>query len=190
MPSAPAPAPPVAEEAPLVALGEDATLAELPGLHGTADDSDEAQDDVLRDIYARETNAHVATVREYLRVEAQRPQPHVLTEPVYRACHTLSGSSTMAEARHGIRLAQPVDHWLRKSFESGVGLTTPDLSLLGDCMTAMETVASNLDESTGYFISHGRLLEKLSDAEQRSRPAHRREHRGRAPQRALPAHHP
>ena len=155
----------VPAEDPLVALGEDATLAELPGIHGAADESDAEQDDVLRDIYTRETNAHVATVREYLRVEAQRPQPHVLTEPVYRACHTLSGSSTMAEARHGIRLAQPVDHWLRKSFESGVGLTTPDLAVLGDCMSAMESVASNLDESTGYFISHGRLLEKLAEAE-------------------------
>ncbi len=97
-------------------------------------------DDALRDIYTRETNAHVATVREYLRHEAPRPQPHVLSEAVYRACHTLSGSSTMAEARHGIRMAQPLDHWLRKSFESGVGLTTSDLQVLGDCMTAMETV--------------------------------------------------
>jgi chemosensory pili system protein ChpA (sensor histidine kinase/response regulator) len=126
---------------------------------------EEVRDDVLRDIYTRETNAHVATVRDYLRQEQQRPQPHELTEAVYRACHTLSGSSTMAEARHGIRLAQPVDHWLRKSFDSGVGLTTPDLEVLGDCMTAMESVASHLDESTGYFVAHGRLLERLSDAE-------------------------
>jgi chemosensory pili system protein ChpA (sensor histidine kinase/response regulator) len=123
------------------------------------------QDDVLRDIYARETNAHVATVRDFLRQEAQRPQPHLLTETVYRACHTLSGSSTMAEARHGMRLAQPVDHWLRKSFESGVGLTTTDLEVLGDSMAAMETVASHLDESTGYFVTHGRLLERLAEAE-------------------------
>ena len=48
--------------------------------------------------------------------------PHLLPEPVYRACHTLSGSSKMAEARHGIRLAEPLNHWLRKSFDSGVGL--------------------------------------------------------------------
>ncbi len=54
-----------------------------------------------RDIYTRETNAHVATVRDYLRQEAPRPQPHELSEAVYRACHTLSGSSTMANARHG-----------------------------------------------------------------------------------------
>ncbi len=65
----------------------------------------------------------------------------------------------------GITLAQPVDHWLRKSFESGVGLTAADLDLLGDCMNAMESVASHLDESTGYFVTHGRLLERLSEAE-------------------------
>ncbi len=126
---------------------------------------DAAKDDVLADIYARETNAHVAIVREYLKQEAQRPQPHELTEAVYRACHTLSGSSTMAEARHGIRLAQPLDHWLRKSFDSHVGLTTSNLEVLADCMSAMETVASHLDETTGYFVTHGRLLERLLEAE-------------------------
>jgi chemosensory pili system protein ChpA (sensor histidine kinase/response regulator) len=146
--SAPAPDVPFAETAPLVEPEPEA-----------------AQDDVLRDIYMRETNAHVATVREYLRQEGSRPQPHELTEAVYRACHTLSGSSTMAEARHGIRLAQPVDHWLRKAFDSGVGLATADLDVLADCMTAMESVASHLDESTGYFVAHGRLLERLSEAE-------------------------
>jgi chemosensory pili system protein ChpA (sensor histidine kinase/response regulator) len=164
--AAAAPAPPAAP-----APAEDATgpeflaVPELNALDGAAPAAAEAKDDVLRDIYSRETNAHVAIVREYLRQETPRPQPHVLTEAVYRACHTLSGSSTMAEARHGIRLAQPLDHWLRKSFESGVGLTTPDLEVLADCMSAMETVASHLDESTGYFVTHGRLLERLSEAE-------------------------
>jgi chemosensory pili system protein ChpA (sensor histidine kinase/response regulator) len=147
------------ESAPVV----DAPFTETAPLG--ASELEPARDDVLRDIYMRETNAHVATVRDYLRHENPRPQPHELTEAVYRACHTLSGSSTMADARHGIRLAQPVDHWLRKSFESGVGLTTADLDVLGDCMSAMESVASHLDESTGYFVAHGRLLERVSDAE-------------------------
>src|SRR5213082_3100437 len=48
-------------------------------------------DDTLRDIYARETAAHVATVRGYLARESQLPEPHTLPEDVYRACHTLSG---------------------------------------------------------------------------------------------------
>ncbi len=72
----------------------------------------------LRDIYARETDSHVATVRDWISKVRGSVPPHVLPEPVYRACHTLSGSSKMAEARHGIRLAEPLNQWLRKSFDS------------------------------------------------------------------------
>jgi chemosensory pili system protein ChpA (sensor histidine kinase/response regulator) len=122
-------------------------------------------DDTLRDIYARETGTHVAAVRAWLAREAQLPEPHALPEEVYRACHTLSGSSKMAQARHGIRLAEPLDHWLRRAYSSGLGVGTADLALLGDCMGAMESVASHLDESTGYFVSHWQLLERITQAD-------------------------
>jgi chemosensory pili system protein ChpA (sensor histidine kinase/response regulator) len=121
-------------------------------------------DDTLRDIYARETAAHVATVRGYLARESQLPEPHALPEDVYRACHTLSGSSKMAQARHGIRLAEPLDHWLRRAYGSGLGIGSEDLRLLGDCMAAMESVATHLDEPTGYFVNHWQLLERIERA--------------------------
>src|SRR6267378_2481049 len=122
-------------------------------------------DDTLRDIYARETAAHVATVRGYLARESQLPEPHALPEDVYRACHTLSGSSKMAQARHGIRLAEPLDHWLRRAYSSGLGLGDEDLTLLADCMAAMESVATHLDEPTGYFVNHWQLLERIERAD-------------------------
>ncbi|HEY2808079.1 MAG TPA: Hpt domain-containing protein [Steroidobacteraceae bacterium] len=122
-------------------------------------------DDTLRDIYAREAATHVATVRAYLAREAALPEPHPLPEEVYRACHTLSGSSKMAQARHGIRLAEPLDHWLRRAFDSDLGLATPELALLNDCMAAMESVATHLDESTGYFVNHWQLLERIERAD-------------------------
>jgi len=122
-------------------------------------------DDLLRDIYSRETAAHVATVRSFLARERSQPGPHSLSEEVYRACHTLSGSSKMAEARHGIRLAEPLDHWLRKAFNSAVGLQSQHLDVLADCMTAMESVASNLDENTGYFMTHEALRARIAKAE-------------------------
>ena len=124
-----------------------------------------AIDEALREIYARETEAHVATVREFLKREAQAPEPHLLPEEVYRACHTLAGSSKTAQARNGVRLAEPLDHWIRRTFTSGVGLRTADLTLLADCMTAMESVAEHLEEPTGYFASHRLLIERLSEAE-------------------------
>ena len=132
---------------------------------GAADSSQLGSDDLLRDIYSRETGSHVATVRAYIERERDRPGPHILTEDVYRACHTLSGSSKMAEARHGIRLAEPLDHWLRKAFNSGLGILTEDLTLLSDCMTAMESVAAHLDESTGYFMTHEGLRARIHQAE-------------------------
>ena len=120
---------------------------------------------MLREIYARETNTHVATVRAYLDREAGLADPHVLPEDVYRACHTLSGSSKMAQARHGTRIAEPLDHWLRRVFSSGLGLTKQDLSLLSDCMVAMESVATHLDEPTGYFVTHWELQDRIAEAD-------------------------
>jgi chemosensory pili system protein ChpA (sensor histidine kinase/response regulator) len=122
-------------------------------------------DAALRDIYARETASHVAQVRGWLARERRLGGPHVLPEDVYRACHTLAGSSTMAEVRHGIRLAEPMNHWLRKSFDSGVGLDDSDLILLGDCMVAMEAVAGHLDEGTGFFVMHDTLRARIARAE-------------------------
>ena len=89
----------------------------------------------------------------------------MLPEEVYRACHTLAGSSTMAEARHGIRLADPMNHWLRKAFDSRIGLDDSDLFLLGDCMVAMEAVAGHLDEGTGFFVMHDTLRGRIARAE-------------------------
>jgi len=122
-------------------------------------------DTALREIYARETASHVSLVRGWLARERRIGGPHVLPEEVYRACHTLAGSSTMAEARHGIRLADPMNHWLRKAYDSGVGLDDSDLFLLGDCMVAMEAVAGHLDEGTGFFVMHDTLRGRIARAE-------------------------
>jgi chemosensory pili system protein ChpA (sensor histidine kinase/response regulator) len=122
-------------------------------------------DDALREIYTRETNTHIATVRAYLDREIGLAEPHLLPEDVYRACHTLSGSSKMAQARHGTRIAEPLDHWLRRVFGSGLGLTQQELTLLADCMQAMEAVAMHLDEPTGYFVTHWELQGRIAEAD-------------------------
>ncbi len=125
-----------------------------------------ALDEGLREIYARETETHVAAIRGYLRGEASAPEPHALPEEVYRACHTLVGSSKAAQARHGVRLAEPLDHWIRRVYAHGAGLSTADLTLLADCMTAMESVAEHMEEPTGYFASHQMLIKRLAEAEE------------------------
>jgi len=154
------------EPAPQLPPLAEAAVAPEPGDHRSlAHDQVQDQEPTLRDIYARETDSHVATIRDWIQKVQGMPGPHVLPEPVYRACHTLSGSSKMAEARHGIRLAEPLNHWLRKAYDSGVGLTDEDLSLVESCMVAMQGVSRNLDESTGFFTSHTELLARIAAAE-------------------------
>jgi chemosensory pili system protein ChpA (sensor histidine kinase/response regulator) len=147
----------------MTATGVAAAGAAPPGVAAVAESS--GTDPALREIFSRETAAHIAAVREFLAGERDRPAPHVLTEGAYRACHTLSGSSKAAVARHGIRLAGPLDHWMRKSFDSGVGLRTEDLALVGDCMQAMEGVVGHLDEATGFFQTHDQLRARIARAE-------------------------
>jgi chemosensory pili system protein ChpA (sensor histidine kinase/response regulator) len=130
----------------------------------SAPDEDSSADMQLREIYSRETQVNIAEVLRFVDVERGRSAPHLISEEAYRSCHTLSGSSRMAEARHGIRLTAPLEYWVRKSFDSGVGLDGADLDLLADCMNAMQSVAAHLDESTGFFQSHTALLARIEQA--------------------------
>ena len=130
----------------------------------SAPDEEPSADLQLRDIYSRETQVNISAVTRFIEAERARSAPHVVTEEAYRACHTLSGSSRMAEARHGIRLTVPLENWVRKAFDTGIGLESSDLDLLAECMGAMSSVASNLDESTGFFQAHGVLLARIERA--------------------------
>ena len=126
---------------------------------------DAAMDPVLHDIYSKETSSHLTEIREYLRKRTGQPAPHDLPEPVYRAIHTLSGSSKMAEARHGIRITEPLHHLMRKVFDSGRGLTDEGLATLSDAVRAIDNVVSHINESTAFFSEVPLLLGRLHDLE-------------------------
>ena len=118
-------------------------------------------DPALHEIYSKETSAHLAEIREYLRKRSQQSAPHVLTESVFRAIHTLSGSSKMAEARHGIRVTEPLNHVMRKAYDSGHGLSDEGLATLADAVQEIDNVVAHINESTGFFADHALLLERL-----------------------------
>jgi len=124
-----------------------------------------AMDPVLHDIYSKETSSHLTEIREYLHKRAGQPAPHDLPEPVYRAIHTLSGSSKMAEARHGIRITEPLNKVMRKVFDSGHGLTELGLATLADAVRAIDNVISHINEATSFFPEQPSLLARLHEIE-------------------------
>ena len=122
-------------------------------------------DATLHDIYAKETSSHLTEIREYLRKRLGQPAPHDLPESVYRAIHTLSGSSKMAEARHGIRITEPLNHVMRKVFDSGHGLSDTGLATLEQSVRSIENVLSHINESTGFFSDQPALMVRFRDLE-------------------------
>jgi chemosensory pili system protein ChpA (sensor histidine kinase/response regulator) len=115
-------------------------------------------DPVLQDIFRKETAGHVAAVREYIERRAREPAPHPVTETLYRACHTLSGISKTAGVRQGIKVAEPMEHYIRKLHDVGHGLPAEGLALLTDTLQALENVVDHFDEDTGFFPDHRRLI--------------------------------
>ena len=122
-------------------------------------------DPQLHEIYSKETSSHLAEIREYLRKRTGLPAPHDLPESVYRAIHTLSGSSKMAEARHGIRITEPLNHFMRKVFDSGRGLSDAGLVLLADAVRAIDNVVAHINETTAFFSEQPSLLGRLRELE-------------------------
>jgi chemosensory pili system protein ChpA (sensor histidine kinase/response regulator) len=119
----------------------------------------------LHDIYSKETASHLAEIRTYLLKRSDQPAPHDLPESVYRAIHTLSGSSKMAEARHGIRITEPLNNVMRKVYDSGRGLSDAGLAALEDSVRAIDNVVSHINESTGFFLDQPALLAQLQNLE-------------------------
>ncbi len=118
-------------------------------------------DPMLHDIFSKEAQTHLAAIRRYLQTERGRLAPHDLPESIYRAVHTLCGSSKMAEARHGIRVTEPLNQYLRKAYDSGLGLPEAALGVLEEAVAAIENVVAHIDESTVFFAEQPMLLERI-----------------------------
>jgi chemosensory pili system protein ChpA (sensor histidine kinase/response regulator) len=151
---------PDATPEPVVGTATGAASVEEPGM-----------DPVLREIFRKETAGHIRVVRDYLDRSVRGVGPQPVTEALYRACHTLSGIAKTAGARQGIKVAEPMEHYIRKLFDNGHGLEPEALALLADTVQLLATVSEHVDEDTGFFPEQGHLaaawvaLDRALDAE-------------------------
>jgi len=122
-------------------------------------------DPTLQDIFSKETAGHVAAIREYVASCALLAAPYPVTEDLHRACHTLSGTAKTAGARQGIKIAEPLNHYIRKLFDNAFGLPASGLQVLKDSVRAIEMVVEHINESTGYFVTHTSIIERIAKLE-------------------------
>ena len=99
-----------------------------------------AMDPVLHDIFRKETAGHVDGGARLHRALRPGAAPYAVTEALHRACHTLSGIAKTAGARQGIKVAEPMEHYVRKLHDNGHGLPEEGLALLRDTVRSLENV--------------------------------------------------
>lgn len=118
-------------------------------------------DPVLREIFAKESSGHLESIRDFLQGCIAGVAPYPVTERLYRACHTLHGSAKMAGAMQGVKIAEPLDRYIRKLHELGKGLDEAGISICHDVVASFDRIIRHLDEDTGFFPSHAGLIQRL-----------------------------
>ena len=150
-----------------LAISEATTVAASQQPQAPAPAAARPMDPQLHEIYSKETAGHIAVIRDYLRRCRTLSPPYEIPESVYRACHTLSGSSKMAEARQGIKIAEPLNNYMRKVFDAGGRLGADGLKALDDAVTAIENVVAHINETTGYFRDQRELIARIDELDRR-----------------------
>ncbi len=140
-------------------------LLEAAGQEPAQDVPEPEMDPVLRKIFVKETTGHLKIIRDYLQACVAGAAPYPITERLYRACHTLHGSAKMAGAMQGVKVAEPLDHLVRKLYDMGKGLDMAGIKVCHDVVASFDRIISHLDEDTGFFPSHHGLIERLHDLE-------------------------
>ncbi len=91
--------------------------------------------------------------------------PYPVTEDLHRSCHTLSGTAKTAGARQGIKIAEPLNRYVRKLYDNSIGMPAAGLAVLKDATAAIQQVVDHIEENTGFFLDHPRIAARLGELE-------------------------
>ena len=123
-------------------------------------------DPVLLDIFSKETAGHLQAIKDYVEACAGHQPPFHVTDKLYRACHTLHGSTNMANVERGVAVAGALNRLVRRVYDHKVGLQQSGVAALTAAAKAIETIVGDINKSDknrsdfAVLIEH---LDKLTD---------------------------
>jgi len=126
-----------------------------------------AIDPALHDIFSKEVAGHLAAIREYVHDCLVLPPPYAVTEVLHRACHTISGASKTAAVRQSIKIAEPLNHYIRKLYDNSAPLPGEGLVLLNEAASAIENILAHVNEDSVFFKSQSHIAAGIQSLEQK-----------------------
>ncbi len=107
-------------------------------------EADESIDSVLLDILTKEVAAHVDAIELFIEEARQGIPPFAISEEMYRACHTLHGSVTMAKADAAARLTGPLNQLVRHAYDHPVSVDVPVIDAVEATVVSLQEVIAAL----------------------------------------------
>jgi chemosensory pili system protein ChpA (sensor histidine kinase/response regulator) len=142
-----------------VAAAEEVASEELADTEVMVDAGEEDDDAVLIDIFKNECNGHLQVMQEYL---AGGDEPRVVSEPLYRALHTLSGISESAEVISIRSLASDLNVYVDEVFHAGLVLDQGALGVLHECSAELGQLIGKLPDQAFDETSQAALRERIA----------------------------
>lgn len=123
-------------------------------------------DPALHDIFSKEVAGHLSAIRHFINDCSIMPPPYAVTEALHRACHTISGASKTAGVRQSIKIAEPLNHYIRKLYDNAAPLPAAGLTVLSDSVNAIDHILANVNEDSVFFKSQSSIVARIQTLEQ------------------------
>ena len=121
-------------------------------------------DPVLLEILDKETAGHLQVLRKFVKQHIDATTLVNVSEALHRACHTLKGSLTMANAVEAVGIATPLYDLVDLHFRREIGLDSEALELCGKSARAIEQVMLYLAGTETDAPNFSELCAQLVDA--------------------------
>lgn len=110
----------------------------------------DSMDPVLAEIFAREARTHLEAISDYLASVELTDAPYPIEEPLFRACHTLLGSATMASFDPLIGVIEPLADYVSGGYETQASLDEAGISVLQRALLTMQRMVTALEANESF----------------------------------------
>ena len=120
-------------------------------------------DPALMEILSKETGAHLQVLIEFVAAAGDHVPPFPVDEELHRACHTLHGSVTMAQATPAAAITGPLNRMIRRAFDHDVPLDEAAVTACADSVEVIADIVSRLGHGETSLPDTGELQQRLAD---------------------------
>ncbi len=136
---------------------------DLPDDRPDTDDAEDSIDSVLLDILTKEVAVHVDAIELFIEEARGGIEPFAISEDMYRACHTLHGSVTMAKADAAARLTGPLNQLIRHAYDHPVAVDLPVIDAVEATVVRLQEVIAALSSGEEDLPDIDALVAELQE---------------------------